>query len=218
MTDDRRDDDIPTPDAPETEAERARARSFARLVDGLIDGEATPPALAAEDREMLETASLVRAAVREPTLDAQRTRSIIDQAFGAALGLAPAPAAEPTDELGKKRAEDGPSSMRPVRPERNADRRSAWSRRVPWAVAGLAAAAAIAFAVVRPGEQTRTVEQVIEQPAYAEIHRSRPASPLVGRIDKSNADRASDRIDLIVADRMAGYRDLYLRGKKGGSR
>ncbi len=211
MTDDRRDDDIPAPEAPDTEAERARARSFSRLVDGLIDGETTPPALAAEDREMLETASLVRASVREPTLDAQRARALIDQAFGAALGLAPAPAAEPADELGKKRALN-------ARPERPAERRSTFGRSLPWALAGLAVAAAVAFAVLRPEPGTRTVETVVDQPAYEEFHRSRPASPLVGRIDKSNADRASDRIDLIVADRMAGYRDLYLRGKKGGSR
>ena len=40
---------------------------------------------------------------------------------------------------------------------------------------------------------------------------SRPADPLVGVIRRSAAGAASDRIDIIFADRLDGYRDLRLR-------
>ena len=57
---DEEDDDEPTP------TERARAASLGRLVDGLLAGEASPPALDAEDRALLETAALIRAASAAP--------------------------------------------------------------------------------------------------------------------------------------------------------
>jgi len=201
MSDDRHDDDIPGPDVPESEAERARARSFARLIDGLIAGGQPPPALDADDRELLDTAALVRASVREASLADDKRKAVIDRAFADALGLAPAPV--PADGGGAT----------PLRPRRARP----LYRVLPWSMAAVAAAAAIALAVTRPTARTRTVETVVEQPALADSQRSRPADPLVGRIDKAHADRTSDRIDLIVADRMAGYRSLYLSGRKGGS-
>jgi hypothetical protein len=204
MTDDRRDDPIPEPEAPETDSERIRAQRFARLVDGLVTGEPTPPALDAADREMLETAALVRASVRDQELDPRRGQALIDQAFGSALGLAPPP---PVDEVARVRARTAPPA-----PARRL------GRFVPWAVAAVAVAAAVLLFVLRPTERTRTVQNVVERPALEEQHRSRPADALVGRIDQSKANRTTDRIDLIVADRMAGYRDLYLRGLKGGTR
>jgi hypothetical protein len=204
MTDDR-DDLTPDPDAAETEAERARARAFAKLVDGLVAGEPAPPALEAADRELYDTAALVRASVTDQPLDARRRQSLIDQAFGKALKLAPTPA--PTDEVARVRA----------RTEKPEVRGRGIGRAVPWAIAAVAVAAALAFALLRPTERTRTVETVVEKPAIEAHHRSRPADLLVGRIDKSKANRTSERIDLIVADRMAGYRELYLRGQKGGT-
>jgi hypothetical protein len=54
------DDYEPTP------AERARAASLGRLVDGLLAGAQSPPALDAEDRALLETAAIIRGSVAEP--------------------------------------------------------------------------------------------------------------------------------------------------------
>ena len=55
-----RDEDEPTP------AERARAASLGRLVDGLLAGEPSPPAVDAEDRALLDTAAMICRAAAEP--------------------------------------------------------------------------------------------------------------------------------------------------------
>jgi hypothetical protein len=52
-------DDEPTP------AERARAASLARLVDGLLEGIPAPPALAVEERALLESAAMIHASAWE---------------------------------------------------------------------------------------------------------------------------------------------------------
>src|SRR5688572_31860139 len=46
-------DDVPEPDAEPTSAEKAQARAFGELLDKALAGR-TPPAMAADDRELLE--------------------------------------------------------------------------------------------------------------------------------------------------------------------
>jgi hypothetical protein len=85
-----RDDERPADDR-----ERARAARFARLVDGAIAGDEAPPALAAEERALLETATEIHAVVhgRLPT---GRRRAMLDEVFGEPVAApAPAPARRP---------------------------------------------------------------------------------------------------------------------------
>ena len=185
------DDDTLPPDAPETPAERARASAFASLVDGLVADEPPPPALGADDRALLETATAVRAgAGRSFALAPGRASSLIDDALARATG---APGA------GGAFAEAPVSSPR-------------WRRAAPWAVATVAAAAAQLLAlrgpVVEPGA---TPAPQAELPASVQ---SRPADGLVGIIPRERADAASARLDAIYADRMAGYRSLTLGGSQ----
>ncbi len=194
MADDTRNDGIPEPNLPASDSERIRARSFGKLIDDLTEGAAAPPALAAETRELLDLAGTMRDALGDPGrahgLERERRDRIIDDAFRAAVGIPAASGA-------------GGGSV-----TRLADRRRGrFARYAPYAVAAVAVAAAIFLFVTRPSQQ-----RAAEPPALAEYHYSRPADALIGKIPRERAGDASARIDIIYADRLAGYRDLQLRG------
>jgi len=178
------DNDIPDPDAPETRAEKAKARAFAELVDGVLADAAPPPALAADERNLLEMATMVRAASSDAyDLAPARRRRLIDDALAAGAGIATDTDTVPGDELGTRRA----------------------AKLAPWLAVAVAAAAALFFALRPPrtvAPTPRTVE-VIELPA---AQRSRTADSLVGRIERPHAGDASARLDAIYADRSAGFR------------
>ena len=83
------DDDILTGPVPEPEveastSERMRARSFGELVDKTLTGR-TPPAMSADDRALLEVATVIRAASGNVELAAAKRRSIVEDALRAAL-------------------------------------------------------------------------------------------------------------------------------------
>jgi hypothetical protein len=201
-----RDDDndlIPEPEASADEAESARAESFGELIDGLLAGPATPPALTPGDRDLLEIATMVRASTSEMELADEHRDRLIDRAFTDAMKLpasAEAPVSAPADVI--------PLTRRPL------------MRALPWVAATVAAAAAVMLFVTRPSFTTQTRTVVVERTQLSTMHRSRPADTLIGRIDPADAGRASERLDIIFADRMTGYRDLQLRGlaKRGGRR
>ena len=201
-----RDDDkdlIPEPEAKADEAESARAESFAELIDDLLAGAPTPPALTPSDRDLLEIATMVRASTGVMALADERRDHLIDRAFTDAMKLpdsAEQPVTPPADVI--------PFTRRPV------------MRALPWVAATVAAAAAVMLALTRPDYTTRTRMVVVERAQLSTMHRSRPADALIGRIDPADAGRASERLDIIFADRMTGYRDLQLRGlaKRGGRR
>jgi hypothetical protein len=176
------DDDIPTPETPETPAEKAKAESFAELVDGMLAHESPPPALSADDRALLELATMVRAGSHDAyDLSPERTRSIVDDALSGGAGVSTGP--EPVvDQLARYRV-------------------------APWAAAVVAAAAALLL-WLRPPPTTVVTEPVAELPAAM---RSRPSDALVGRIDRARSGDASARIDQIFADRSAGYRAVTMR-------
>jgi hypothetical protein len=177
---------VPEPDAEPTAAERAHAKTFAELVDKTLAGR-TPPAMSADDRALLEVATVIRAASGDVELPAAQQRSAVEDALRQAVGGA------------------GGTSGSVIPLARGRMRRAA-----PWLFGGastlVAAAALVALWLRAP---VRVV------PAQAEIPttwKSRPADPLVGQITREHDDDASTRIDAIFADRLDGYRERRLRG------
>jgi hypothetical protein len=182
---------VPDPDAEPTAAERAHAKTFATLVDKTLSGR-TPPAVSADDRALLEVATVIRAASGNVPLSPGKQRSIVEDALRQAIGGGPA------------------TSMPGVTPITSARRR--W---VPWAVAtgsSLVAVAAIAMLWLR----TPAAQDVPAAASIPTTWTSRPADALIGKIDQQAAGDASARIDTIFADRMDGYRERRL--SRGGKR
>lgn len=179
---------VPEPDAEPTASEKAHAKTFGDLVEKTLAGR-TPPAMSADDRALLEVATVIRAASGNVPLAPGKQRSIVEDALRQAIG--------------------GPATSMPgVTPITAAKRR--W---VPWTIAGassLVAAAAVALLVVRtPAREAR----VAETPA---TWTSRSADALIGPIPRERAGDASARMDTIFADRMDGFRDRRL--SRGGKR
>lgn len=199
---------VPEPDASASDAEKARAKSFAALVDNLVSGKPTPPAMPAEERELLEVATMIQACTTEVELDTARRDRLIDKAFEQIL---PAQLRsvenEPSDrdELPANPASD----ITPLAP-----RRRRLGQVAPWLVAAVAAAAAVVFALRPPAANTANTARniiIIEQTPVSAHHRSRPADPLIGRISSTHSAAASQRLDRIYDDRLSGFRDLRLR-------
>lgn len=184
------DDSAPTPDprSEPTAAELAHARRFADLVDKTLSGP-TPPAVSADDRALLEVATMIRATHGQLELAPGKQRAIVEDALRQAIG----------DAASR-------SAVTPI--ERARARR--WA---PWLVAGastLVAAAAIALLWMRAPQGAGAV---VSAPAE---WRSRPADSLVGPIPRDLSGDASARIDAIFADRLDGYRAR--RWTRGGTR
>ena len=180
-------DDFDKDDGPATPGEQARAEAFGRLVDGLLAGDALPPAMDSDDRALVEAATVVMASSRAIEPAPERTRRLVDQALEAAIlkrsgGASPAPM---DDASGEYRAASPITLVQPEDPnERSVTEVTTRRRRgdqiarvLPWAVASLAAAAAIVLFIVRPPDK----------------------------------GRGADQTDLLYADRMSGYRDLAFR-------
>ena len=187
---------VPDPDAEPTAAERAHARTFAELVDKTLSGR-TPPAMSADDRALLEVATVIRATSGGLELAPQKTRSLVEDALRQAVG-----------------ANGAATSMGGVTPISAAPRRRRW---VPWAVAAtstMVAAAAVVLLWVRTPKQAATpVAPVAAQHDTPEHWRSRPVE-LPGPIAREKSGDAISRIDYIFADRLEGFRERRLRGGK----
>ncbi|HLU66803.1 MAG TPA: hypothetical protein VKZ63_11030 [Kofleriaceae bacterium] len=211
--------DQPDEDAPVTPAERARAEAFGRLVDGLLAGEPLPPAMDSDARALIETATVVVASSRPMELGEERTRRLVDSALEAAVLGRPRAGARPLTPVPvPEREEFSERSATDLRVRRR--RRDRAARALPWVVASVAAVAAVVLFIVRPNEQPSEPgadeAEIASAPPAAEaptepVHTSRPADPLFGPIPRGEAGRARERIDLLFADRMAGYRDLQFR-------
>jgi hypothetical protein len=229
-----------SPDDPASPAETAQAESFARLIDQLMVDDSLPPAMASDERALVEVAAIMRACVRDADqveLSASRTQALIDKALLQALEHgSDQGSSHQTDDNGEDGDEgaawaggvlqDGSVDVparSPGKPHQQAGdvpagdvidlgarRRRRLGTILPWAITAAAAAAALFLALQRPApERTASLP---EPEALSEVHRSRPADALIGQIPRDRAERASDRLDMIYADRMAGYRDLRLRG------
>jgi hypothetical protein len=191
---------VPDPAAEPTAAERAHARTFAELVDKTLSGR-TPPAMSADDRALLEVATVIRAASGGLPLPAEAQRAMVEdvlrQAVGAGAGAG---------------ASAGPArAVTPIA-------RGRIRRWIPWGIAGastLVAAAAIAALWIRAPRAPRAPAPIAR--AVPASWTSRPADPLIGPIPRDQAGDASERIDYIFADRLDGYRERrWSRGAAGG--
>lgn len=180
---------VPEPDDDATPAERAHARTFAELVDKTIAGR-TPPAMSADDRALVEVATVIRAASGNVELPAARQRLAVEAALRQAIGGVASAASGGIVPIGR------------------APRR----RWLPWTIAAastVAAAAAIATLWLRAPAAPRAAARV---PA---TWRSRPADALIGPIDRARSGDASTRIDTIFADRLDGYRERRAAARGG---
>ena len=174
------DDDSPIldPDREPTPAELAHAQRFAELVDKTLSGR-TPPAVSADDRALLEVATVIRASHGNAELAPARQRALVEEALRQAIGDAP--------------------KARSVTPIAQARRR--WAPSLVAGASALVAAAALAMLWLRPPAG----EARARAPMPAEWT-SRPADALVGPIARDRAGDASARIDAIFADRLDGFR------------
>ena len=183
------------PDAEATATERAHAKTFAELVDKTLAGR-TPPAMTADDRALLEVATVIRAASGNVELAAATRTSIVEAALRRAVGGA-APATD--------------ASVVPL------SRRGRVRRFAPWSIAAasMLVAAAALLLWLRAPRRVNVIERQVRRPtahAAPETWRSRSADALIGPIAREHAGDASARIDTIFADRLDGYREIRLRG------
>jgi hypothetical protein len=195
------DGDVPGADEAASSAEKARAKSFADLIDKAIAGR-TPPALSADERALLEVTTVIRAAAGHADLGAAQRRAVVEQALAQALG--------PASSSGMRT-----SSLMDAGVPAGGAPRGRWSRRAPWMVAGtttlIAAAAVLAMWLAPPPAPV-----VVTAPeSVPETWRSRPADALVGEIRREAAGDAAARLDSIYSDRLDGYRDATLFRPKG---
>ena len=195
---------VPDPDAEPTAAEKSRARAFSDLVDKVVAGR-PPAAMSAEDRALVEVATVIRASQGLVELPEQRKASLIEDALRRAVD-------------GPRGRETEPPASQPAGGGAHHDelaQRRARAPRAPWIVAGLAsvvAAAAVLMMVVRAPRTTPAPAEPAPV-ATPEHHRSRPADALVGVIPQERAGDAAARIDAIFADRLDGYRELAFGGQ-----
>ena len=189
---------VPDPETEPTPAERAHARRFAELVDKTLSGR-TPPAMSADDRALLEVATVLRATRGNLELAPTQQRAAVEDALHQAIGGEPASA--------------GRGQVTSI-----AGARARLRHRAPWIVAAtttLAAAAAIATLWLRTPGGTAHESPVARRAAVPEEWTSRSADSLVGPIARDHAGDAGARIDAIFADRLDGFRTQRLaRGGK----
>jgi hypothetical protein len=186
------------PNGPDLEAEPtaeeiARAGSLAKLVDRLLAGSPPPPALPAEDRVLLDAATMIHSAHVRAELGARQVNALVADALGGDRGrvLAFPDKAE--------------ASAGEVIDLRSRSRRIGLITASVLAVA--AAAAAVWFFVT-----ARPQAPVVAAPTLPTIMRSRSAGPLIGQpIPTAASADARARLDLVFADRLAGYREVIFR-------
>jgi len=172
---------VPDPETEPAPGELAHARRFADLVDKTLAGR-TPPAMSADDRALLEVATVIRATRGSLELAPARGRAVVEDALRQAIGGGAAAG----------------GSVVPI------GRGRRWA---PWIVAGasaLVAAAALAMLWLRPAAPFAGAP--IGRAAVPVEWRSRPADALIGPIARDRAGDASARIDAIFADRLDGFR------------
>jgi hypothetical protein len=191
--DDFLDSPVPDPEMEATPSERAHAKAFADLIDKAIAGK-TPPAMSADDRALVEVATVIRAANGAMELAANKQRSLVEDALRQAVGGVASSSSGGVTPIARPRAKK-------------------W---VPWAITGLSTAVAAAAVLVLWLRAPQT--QIIEKPAVATVPASwtsRPADPLIGPIAREQAGAASSRIDYIFADRLEGYRERRMTPRGG---
>jgi hypothetical protein len=184
---------VPEPLADASPSERAHAKTFADIVDKAVAGRA-PAAMSADDRALLEVATVIRATHGNAELALEKRRSIVEDVLRQAVG-------------GSRAASRTVSPPTVIR-----------GRFAPWLVAGgsalVAAAALVVLWMRAPATSARPPQAPVAEAPTSWM--SRPADPLFGPIAREQAGNASDRIDYLFADRLDGYRERRL--SSGGAR
>jgi hypothetical protein len=155
--------------------------------------------MSADDRALLEVATVIRAASGGLPLSAAKQRTLVEDVLRQAVGAG----------AGGAGASHGSAAGAVTPIARGRARR--WA---PWMIAGastLVAAAAVALFWIRAPRPAAAVAEAV--PAS---WRSRPADPLIGPIPRERAGDASARIDYIFADRLEGFRERRFGGSRGG--
>ena len=195
---------VPEPDAEPTAAERAHARTFAELLDKTLSGK-TPPAISADDRALLEVATVIRATSGGLELAAGKQHALIEDVLRQAVGAAGGGAGASPRGMSTAVVPIGRGRVR---------------RWAPWAIAGastLVAAAAIAMLWIRAPKPAAPVASAAAA-ARPASWTSRPTDPLIGPIPRERAGDASARLDYIFADRLDGFRERRLSRATSGAR
>jgi hypothetical protein len=155
--------------------------------------------MAADDRELLEVATIIRAVSHPPELAAARTGALVEGALRQAVGDAGRPSVSDPAIVAIDAA--------------RARRRT----RLPWAIAitsSAVAAAAVIALVLGVGRHTQRAAPPHTASAHVPANwRSRPADDLIGAIPRAKSGEAAARIDAIFADRLDGFRERTLAGK-----
>jgi hypothetical protein len=145
--------------------------------------------MSADDRALLEVATVIRAASGNAELAAAKRNALVEGALRQAIG-------------GKTAATTG--DVTPIAKAR--------AKRAPWIVAGASMAVAAAALLLWLGAPRR-IHVIDHAPAALQDNwKSRPADLLIGPITRDHAGDASARLDTIFADRLDGYRELRMRG------
>jgi hypothetical protein len=192
---------VPDPDAEPTAAERAHAKTFAELVDKTLAGR-TPPAMSADDRALLEVATVIRATSGGLPLAPAKQRDLIEDVLRQAVGVGGGAGAS---------AGTLPGVVTPIG-------RARARRWAPWLVAGASTLVAAAAVVTL---WLRTPPRAAESPVAEAVPASwtsRPTDALIGPIPRERAGDAGARIDYIFADRLDGFRERRWSPGRPGSR
>ena len=183
---------VPDPETGPTPAELAHARRFAELVDKTLAGRA-PPAMSADDRALLEVATVIRVTRGNVELAGDRQHAIIESALRQAVGAGPIEQVALPSSAPRSRAR--------------------WVS--PWLVTGASTLAAAALAVLWLRTPVSAPAAVVGPRAAMPVEwRSRSADALIGPIARDRAGDASARIDAIFADRLDGFRTRLAQGGK----
>lgn len=185
--------EVPDVDDPPSPAELAHAASFAALLDK-AEHQRLPAALDTDERALLETATVLRAAGGELRLDERARHELITSVL------------EATAEA--RRAAHGAGVRRvssPMRAHPPPGKSWRW-RAMPWALAAASMAAAATALWLRVPPQV-VVHRAAPVPA---AFTSRPTDAVVGEISRAASGEAARRIDSIYSDRLDGYRTSAL--------
>lgn len=186
--------EVPDVDDPPSPAELAHAASFAALLDK-AERQRLPPALDTDERALLETATVLRAAGGELHLDERARNELITSVLEAT-----AEARRAAHGAGVRRVST-PMRAHPPPPGKS------WRwRAMPWALAAASMAAAASALWLRVPQQV-VVQRAAPVPA---AFTSRPADAVVGEISRAASGEAARRIDSIYSDRLDGYRTSAL--------
>ncbi len=171
--------------------ELVEAQKFSEAMQPSLKGARLPAIMDAETRELAILSSIVHSSFHDTELDGTKEASIIDAAFSQAIGISPTQEESPSNQL--------------------AEARSKRRRYLRYAIGTGVAVAAALLLYLQTSPKVVAPQNAVIMRTLPIAEQSRPTSPLVGQIGRSNAAQASSRLDTIYSDRLSGYRSLAYR-------